>query len=98
MSLRLHLKTPGIYALINTVNGKCYIGSSINLYTRLLDYYQPGYIASGAKRHINRAIKNAGIESFIIIILEYIAVDDLHVSEQAWIDNFKPEYNVLPYV
>ena len=97
-SLRLYLKTSGIYALVNTVNGKCYIGSSISLSTRLLDYYQPAYIASQPKRHINRAILKYGIESFIIIILEYIDIDNLHLSEQAWIDDFKPEYNVLTHV
>ena len=98
MRLRLSLKTPGVYALINTVNGKCYIGSSINLSNRLLDYYQPAYIASQPNRHINRAILKYGIESFLIVILEYIDHADLHVSEQAWIDSFKPEYNVLSYV
>lgn len=92
------LKTPGVYALINTVNGKSYIGSSISLYERLQDYYQPAYIASQPKRHINRAIKKYGIESFLIVILEYTDLSDLHASEQAWIDSFKPEYNVLKYV
>ena len=30
--------TAGVYALVNKVNGKVYIGSSINLYYRLRDY------------------------------------------------------------
>lgn len=95
---RKSLKTPGVYALINTVNGKSYIGSSISLYERLIDYYQAAYIASQPKRHINRAILKYGIKSFLIVILEYTDQSDLHASEQAWIDNFKPEYNVLTYV
>ena len=31
--------TARIYALVNKVNGKVYIGSSIHLYYRLRDYY-----------------------------------------------------------
>jgi hypothetical protein len=29
----------GIYLWYNNINGKCYIGSSINLYKRLSNYY-----------------------------------------------------------
>ena len=95
---RLRLKGAGVYALINTVKGKSYIGSSVNLSNRLLDYYQSGYIAGQPNRHINRAILKYGIESFLIVILEYTDKSDLHASEQAWIDDFKPEYNVFTYV
>ena len=95
---RKTLKTPGVYSLINILNGKSYIGSSASLYERLKDYYQPAYIASQPKRHINRAILKYGIESFLVVILEYTDLSDLYASEQAWIDSFEPEYNVLKYV
>ena len=96
--MRASLRRPGIYVLINIENGKSYIGSSVSLYDRLLDYFQPAYIANQPNRHINRAIVKYGIESFLVVIIEFTNHEDLHKSEQAWIDGFKPEYNVLTYV
>lgn len=33
----------GIYRWVNTVNGKTYVGSSVNLSRRFISYYNPNY-------------------------------------------------------
>jgi hypothetical protein len=60
----------GIYMWYNNVNGKCYIGSSINLYKRISNYYQNAYLKRSYP--IVYAIKKYGLNSFTLIILEII--------------------------
>ena len=91
---QLKPNTQGIYALINKVNDKYYIGSSLNLKERLLSYFQPSIIALNSNRYINRAIQEYNINSFHIVILEFTNQIDLHTAELSWINWFNPEYNI----
>lgn len=89
----------GIYKIINTTNGKCYVGSAVNL---------PGRWASHrknlrSKKH-NPKLQNAwnkyGEDAFEFLVIEF--VDDktkLIEREQYWIDTLdvvKKGYNILP--
>jgi len=56
----------GVYALICKVNNKFYVGSSIKLTDRLLDYMQPAYLGQQTKRPILRAIVKYGLINFLI--------------------------------
>lgn len=54
------------------MNGKLYVGSAVNLRTRVLSYMQPCYRSVKKKNDpIIRAINKYGIESFILHIVEY---------------------------
>lgn len=86
----------GVYCWVNTVNGKFYIGSGINLYKRLSDYFQSGYYLARPNVYILRAISKYGINNFSLTILEYTSSEDLISCEQKWIDLLKPEYNLCP--
>ena len=46
----------GVYRFINNVNDKYYIGSAVDLYSRIQDYHQPWYHVSRANTLIVRAI------------------------------------------
>ena len=87
----------GIYRWTNNENGKIYIGQSINIYKRFLDYKKGRF-----NKYMKRAIKKYGIESFYIELLEKnIDKDLLNTYEQKWIDYHKsylPEngYNIAP--
>lgn len=61
----------GIYCLVNNINGNIYIGSGLNLFNRLLDYSQPGYLKTKSNLLIVKAILKYGIENFTILILEF---------------------------
>jgi group I intron endonuclease len=80
------------------VNGKCYIGSSSNLGTRLSIYFskkQMFNILSKSKSLIYSALLKYGYDDFTLEILEYCSVDILIEREQYYINYFKSEYNIL---
>lgn len=86
----------GVYALICRANNKFYVGSSINLTNRLLDYMQPAYLAQQTNRPILRAIVKYGIMNYIFVVLETCHVTDTLKREQYWLDLLEPEYNLSP--
>jgi len=84
----------GVYALICKVNNKIYIGSSVKLSDRLLDYMQPAYLTKQANRPILRAIEKYGILNWTFIILETCHVSNVLAREQYWLDLLFPNYNL----
>lgn len=85
----------GIYKFTNKLNGKFYIGSSVNLRRRFANYFSLAYI-SGVKNHltISRALIKYGYFNFELEILEYCNTLDLLIREQYYIDILKPKYNI----
>ena len=90
----------GVYLISNNVNGKCYVGSTIHLDQRRREHFSK--LANN--KHINAHLQNAynkyGREAFDFEVLETMDIDDnikdkLLKREQFWIDNLKPEYNIL---
>jgi len=65
------LNKSGVYAIYNPVNGKYYIGSSVNLWYRIRKYGQISNITRSPHRPINKAIVKYGFNNLIIIILEF---------------------------
>ena len=86
----------GVYRWVNVINNKNYIGSSINLGRRFKEYYNYSHI-SKVKRNfpIHSALLKYGYSSFKLEILEYCEPSVLIKREQYYLDNLKPEYNVL---
>jgi|SRR5215471_645029 len=107
LKLIMNNKTAGIYQLVNLINGKTYIGSSVDLIRRLNEYLNPLYINRNLKKG-NSAIMNAllkyGYINFGIKILEIIEFEiNKSISEiksiilskeQYYMDLIKPEYNI----
>jgi group I intron endonuclease len=80
------------------INNKSYVGSSINLSTRLRTYYS--YISINKKlkkasSKIYSAILKYGHSNFSLDILEYCDKSILIEREQYYLDLLKPEYNIL---
>jgi len=107
-NLKLSIKNKtGIYQLVNLINGKSYVGSSVNLNRRLNEYLNPLYLNRNLKKG-NSAIINAllkyGNINFGIKILEFIEFEPkfskserksiILSKEQYFIDFIKPEYNI----
>lgn len=86
----------GIYCWTNIESGKKYVGSSVNLYTRFMQYYNIKYITRASKSSlICRALLKYGYSKFKLEILEYCEPSVLVEREQYYIDLLKPEYNIL---
>jgi len=84
----------GVYRWINKVNGKTYIGSSVNLGRRLGNYYNLSYISS-SEMLISKALIKYGYSNFTLEIIEYCVSSNAISREQYYLDLCKPEYNIL---
>lgn len=86
----------GIYLWRNKINGKTYIGSSVNLTKRLKNYFNESYLTRLKDfMIIYKALLVYGYENFTLEILEYCDSASILEREQYYLDTLKPEYNVL---
>ena len=90
----------GVYCLINNTNGHTYVGSSINLASRMRSYLNNTFLKS--KQNLNMPIVKALLKydqsNFTLLILEYVgrsATETLTVKETFYITLLIPYYNVL---
>lgn len=87
--------TCGIYEIVNTFNGKRYVGSSVDIEERRKNHLwrlARGYHHS---TYLQRSWVKYGSDSFAFNILLECGPDELHPYEQIEID-IKSEYNVAP--
>lgn len=88
----------GIYTITNTINGKVYVGSSINVHSRW--HHHRTYLRQG--KHVNPKLQNAwnkyGESAFVFAILEEVLDPTCLVKiEDTYFNTLKPFYNcVLP--
>lgn len=72
----------GVYCLINKVNGHSYVGSSINLASRMRNYLNKAFLKS--KQNINMPITKSLLKydysNFSLLILEYVEPEFLTSS------------------
>ena len=85
----------GIYLFINLDNGKRYVGSSVNLRDRFIDYFNINRLIKADSMYICRALIHYGYSKFSLSILEYCEVEQLLNREAYYIDLLKPEYNIV---
>lgn len=102
-------KTAGIYLWVNKTNGKCYVGSSQNLYKRLENYFSTGFLERNrGKMAIYNALLKYGLNQFVLYILEKVpsnleasllpvgqeARKQLLEREDYYVTVIKPSYNI----
>jgi group I intron endonuclease len=85
----------GIYRITNTINGKCYIGSTVNFNSRWSHHKANLNKGKHHSRHLQKAWNKYGESVFVFSILETCAIDELSQREQHYIDLHKPEYNMV---
>lgn len=98
--LEENISKSGLYRLINNINGKSYIGSSICLSNEFSNYYYLNSLTLQVKGSIviYRALLKYGYKNFSLDILDYCESSMLRKREQYFIDLLKPEYNILKKV
>lgn len=96
------LKLSGIYAILNILNEKVYVGSAIHLYRRWRDHKSNLRINKNNCLLLQRAWNKYGEENFIFVVLELVEDRTKLVElETAWIKcldsaNVELGYNILP--
>ena len=81
----------GIYRITNLVNGKTYIGQSIDIKRRFSEHR---CISHESNIHLKRALKKYGKENFKYEVLEECDISELDEKEVYYISTLKPEYNI----
>ena len=84
----------GIYSFLNLVNGKRYVGSSVDLYNRLHEHVHNLKNNKAHNAHFQNAWNKYGEDNFIYNIIEFCDADIRFDREQHYIDSLKPEYNL----
>jgi len=91
----------GIYKVTNKINGKIYIGQSVNIEDRWRNHkFKPFYEKSGQYNSLfYKAIRKYGIENFIFEVVEECKKEELDEKEKYWIkyydsNNLEKGYNL----
>ncbi len=89
----------GIYKLTNKVNGKCYIGQSVDTHRRYLDHKNTAFnINSGCYDYpLYRAIRKYGIDNFDFQVLEECPQNILNEKEKYYISIYNSYNNEYGY-
>lgn len=78
----------GIYAIINNVNGKMYIGKSINIHRRIKNHI--GFLNQKSVKHENEHLIGAwhkyGRSQFSYVILEECSIENINDRELYYMD------------
>lgn len=85
----------GIYMWTNKLNNKKYVGSSVDLKRRLLEYYNVNRLLNEDSMPINVALLKYGYHNFSLTILDICDIDSLMSREKHFFNVYSPEYNVL---
>lgn len=94
------LRASGIYTICNTVNGKQYVGSAVNIERRLHEHRTRLRAGSHHSAKLQRAWLKYGEDSFAFGLIEMVTDKDRLIErEQFWIDSqdaVTGGYNVCP--
>jgi len=86
---------PGIYKITNIINGKFYIGSSVNLYNRNRGHHNKLVHGTHSNPKLQNSVNKYGIDNFTFeIVISGCDVSKLLILEGQYITKLNPEYNI----
>ena len=90
---RIEIKAePGIYKLTSLINGKCYIGKSVDVKKRIADHFKSSVgLSTISDQEVHHIIKKEGFWNWMIEIITYCEKDKLGELEKYYIDFFKSQ-------
>jgi group I intron endonuclease len=92
------MKNSGIYQIINTVNGKRYVGSSLDLHRRWNKHKNEARKGIHHSAHLQAAWRKYGVDAFTFSVIENCGRDMILSREQYFVDTLSPEYNIARVV
>lgn len=94
LNRKLH-STPGVYKITSIINNKIYIGSSKDLYFRILSHRGELKNNNHFNIYLQRAYNKYGKNNFKAEILEYCSEELLREREQYYINILNPDFNIV---
>lgn len=88
------LRLTGVYQIVNLVNGKCYVGSSVQIESRIFKHLAFLRRGNHPNAHLQAAFSKYGEQAFDYKLLEVCRKDVLLGREQFYLDALSPEYNI----
>lgn len=86
----------GVYLITCKVNGKRYVGSSVNLASRINQHFGATCLRRYADINPFYAdIRQFGRDAFIVEVLEFSTPDKKLETERKWYHQLRPEYNLV---
>jgi len=79
-------KISGIYMILNIINGKFYIGSSVNVDNRILKHKHSLNNGKHHSKYLQAAWNKYGENNFIFQLVEQCKIEDCLKREQIWLD------------
>lgn len=87
----------GVYKILNSANGKTYVGSTNNLARRWPEHRKKLRAGNSTCTRLQSAWRKYGEASFTFLVIETVlSPADLIAREQFWMDTLHSEYNVAP--
>ncbi len=91
------LQKSGIYKIINLVNNKIYIGSSINISVRITSHKNTLKNNKHCNHYLQRSYNKYGKENFKFELIEYCNEEDLSLKEEYYINKFNSNNKINGY-
>lgn len=88
----------GIYAIKNKINGKQYIGSTVDFKLRWKRHLNRLNDGNHHSRYLQMSWQKHGADNFEFIVLEHVSQkENLLEREQWWMDNRESSYNIAKF-
>jgi len=87
-----------IYKIVNTINGKIYVGSAVNFRKRKNLHLKNLRDRKHGNKHLQLSFNKYGLDNFVFEIIELCSREILLEREQYYIDTLKPDYNICKSV
>lgn len=91
--------TQGIYCITNTITGRKYYGSSMNIESRLLSHQKDLISRKHHNLFLQRSVEKYGIDNFtfsIVLETDFSTQSELLILEQSYIDINSGGFNMAP--
>lgn len=88
------MKESGIYQIVNTITGDCYIGSTVDLKRRKQQHFCEYCWKKEPNKQLYKDMKQYGKENFLFKTIQLCNPEELKKYEQIAIEKYKPKYNM----
>ena len=88
------MKISGVYEIVNTITGDCYIGSTVDLDKREKQHFRESTWKHNPNKQLYKDMKQYGKDNFLFKPIQLCNPYELKKYEQIAIEKYNPKYNV----